>query len=324
MTRSVDAQAYTLGEHIVFGSGRFAPDTSAGQRLLAHELVHVAQCDAVTPSPGESVAIGDLNDPTEHIAEALSKQSVFGGTQGLIAGRSATIAASQSRPTIRRVPVGNNSFGTWDVEQVPMQPAAAGGEYHNRIKVQFDPDPKTVDSPEIAFVQATNIQNSASGAWALPATSPQSTHVSARGWSVDSVTKRGWVGYDDAGNPYSALRPAGLPATPIVTPGSSPTPHKSAVTHDWPGWNQPNLTWLFSTAAIAKRGADAGQVYGTVTWGFSVDGANHIDTMPVQLSNQPGPAWKSAVGAWNKQATGPAAGRAAPDQQALPEFKFAP
>src|SRR5207248_8247084 len=37
------AQAYTAGRHIVFGAGQYAPDTTAGRRLLAHELVHVVQ-----------------------------------------------------------------------------------------------------------------------------------------------------------------------------------------------------------------------------------------------------------------------------------------
>jgi hypothetical protein len=39
----VCAQAYTVGERIVFGAGRFAPETRAGRHLLAHELTHVVQ-----------------------------------------------------------------------------------------------------------------------------------------------------------------------------------------------------------------------------------------------------------------------------------------
>jgi Domain of unknown function (DUF4157) len=37
------AAAYTVGEEIVFGYGRFAPATDRGRRLLAHELAHVVQ-----------------------------------------------------------------------------------------------------------------------------------------------------------------------------------------------------------------------------------------------------------------------------------------
>ena len=46
--RDVDAQAYTVDRHVVFGAGRFAPGTQAGQRLLAHELAHVVQQGAGT------------------------------------------------------------------------------------------------------------------------------------------------------------------------------------------------------------------------------------------------------------------------------------
>lgn len=37
------ARAYTDGEHIVFRNGEFAPETTAGTELLAHELAHVVQ-----------------------------------------------------------------------------------------------------------------------------------------------------------------------------------------------------------------------------------------------------------------------------------------
>jgi hypothetical protein len=41
--RVIGALAYTSGNDIVFGAGRFAPWTDAGTRLLAHELAHTAQ-----------------------------------------------------------------------------------------------------------------------------------------------------------------------------------------------------------------------------------------------------------------------------------------
>lgn len=41
--RAVNAAAYTVGRDIVFGEGQYQPNTRQGQRLLAHELTHVAQ-----------------------------------------------------------------------------------------------------------------------------------------------------------------------------------------------------------------------------------------------------------------------------------------
>ena len=42
-TRDVNARAYTVGSHIVFGAGEFVAGSAMGQRLLAHELVHTVQ-----------------------------------------------------------------------------------------------------------------------------------------------------------------------------------------------------------------------------------------------------------------------------------------
>jgi Domain of unknown function (DUF4157)/Lysine-specific metallo-endopeptidase len=47
--RSISAAAYTVGKDVVFGAARFAPHTTAGRKLLAHELTHVVQQSRVTP-----------------------------------------------------------------------------------------------------------------------------------------------------------------------------------------------------------------------------------------------------------------------------------
>ena len=41
--RAVNALAYTVGRDVVFGAGQYAPGTTAGRRLMAHELSHVVQ-----------------------------------------------------------------------------------------------------------------------------------------------------------------------------------------------------------------------------------------------------------------------------------------
>jgi hypothetical protein len=58
--RAVAAEAYTVGGDIVFRSGSFAPNTGAGQRLLAHELAHVAQ-------PRHSAVLQRQPAPTSNI-----------------------------------------------------------------------------------------------------------------------------------------------------------------------------------------------------------------------------------------------------------------
>ena len=41
--QAVNAHAYTVGNHIVFNTGAYAPSTLNGRQLLAHELTHVIQ-----------------------------------------------------------------------------------------------------------------------------------------------------------------------------------------------------------------------------------------------------------------------------------------
>jgi hypothetical protein len=53
--RSVGAHAYTVGTNVVFGEGQYAPATTAGMKLLAHEMTHVVQQAASCSerSPGQ-------------------------------------------------------------------------------------------------------------------------------------------------------------------------------------------------------------------------------------------------------------------------------
>ncbi|MGC2696892.1 MAG: DUF4157 domain-containing protein [Candidatus Angelobacter sp.] len=73
--RSVHALAYTSGLDVVFGSGQFAPDTKAGQRLLAHELTHVVQQSQSRNRPVQrKLEVGPANDALEQEAERFAQQ----------------------------------------------------------------------------------------------------------------------------------------------------------------------------------------------------------------------------------------------------------
>ena len=55
--RALGAQAYTVGGNVVFDAGQYAPGTTQGQRLLAHELTHVAQ-------QGHAALLSSVGQPT--------------------------------------------------------------------------------------------------------------------------------------------------------------------------------------------------------------------------------------------------------------------
>jgi hypothetical protein len=75
--RDVDADAYTVGRHIAFGSDRYAPWTMDGHRLLAHELMHVVQQGPRDASPGE-LRVGQPYDRPEREAERATAAATPG------------------------------------------------------------------------------------------------------------------------------------------------------------------------------------------------------------------------------------------------------
>lgn len=56
----VNAAAYTVGNHIVFGGGHYQPQSSEGKRLLAHELAHTIQQGVSKPSVQRVIEMRDV------------------------------------------------------------------------------------------------------------------------------------------------------------------------------------------------------------------------------------------------------------------------
>ena len=66
---AVHAAAYTAGRHIVFAPGEYAPHTTRGQKLLAHELAHVVQQGGM-----DDVSALKFADPS-HAQELAAEQA---------------------------------------------------------------------------------------------------------------------------------------------------------------------------------------------------------------------------------------------------------
>jgi hypothetical protein len=70
--RALNARAFTVGSAMVFGSGQFAPTTSAGRQLIAHELSHtIQQASPKIPRTG-ALNIVASGHPTEREADAAA------------------------------------------------------------------------------------------------------------------------------------------------------------------------------------------------------------------------------------------------------------
>lgn len=71
--QTVNALAYTVGHDLVFGAGRYAPGTTDGRRLLAHELTHVVQQAGRT---GGALTIAPPEGAAEREAERVAQRVV--------------------------------------------------------------------------------------------------------------------------------------------------------------------------------------------------------------------------------------------------------
>ena len=86
--RSINAQAYTVGNDVVFQSGKYAPETPGGMHTLAHELTHVVQQKA-GPVSGTPVGGGiRLSDPADAFEQAADRNATAAMTGGPVTAAS--------------------------------------------------------------------------------------------------------------------------------------------------------------------------------------------------------------------------------------------
>jgi len=72
---AVDARAFSLGQHVVFGRGEYAPSAAGGRELLAHELAHTRQQRAAggaAAAAGGALRVGRADAADEAHAHAAA------------------------------------------------------------------------------------------------------------------------------------------------------------------------------------------------------------------------------------------------------------
>jgi hypothetical protein len=100
LARDLGADAFTVGRNIFFGSGRYAPESAGGQRLLAHELTHVVQQESATdPGVQTKLELGAVDTPSEREADRIAETIVRGGAPGAIGP-----VGRVSQPLVQRQP----------------------------------------------------------------------------------------------------------------------------------------------------------------------------------------------------------------------------
>jgi hypothetical protein len=96
--KDVRAHAYTVGDHIVFAPGKYAPRSREGLHLLAHELAHTRQQAGLRRSAADVQMGGPSDIHLEHEAEAAARVVMAGPSQ---AGVTSHLSRSRSPVVLR-------------------------------------------------------------------------------------------------------------------------------------------------------------------------------------------------------------------------------
>ena len=124
--RAIDARAYTVNNHVVFGEHQYRPTNADGQRLLAHELTHTLQQGAKSPLPSDVVqrepagrgvpgvtfekwspdvertyrqaGLTEAADAVKHCRESISCVKVLTESEAYTAYRTGRLSAGMSDP----------------------------------------------------------------------------------------------------------------------------------------------------------------------------------------------------------------------------------
>ncbi len=159
---AVNAQAYTVGQEVVFGENEYAPDTREGKELLAHELTHVVQQEAGVSGPviqrQVKLTLPDLGAPAKK-----RPLSLFPPGEELQLHLDPMIVQSllNMQGVLRVYPVGPPRW----LPALPTQTTTEPGETHRILEYEFkiDVEPNFLarlgTPPETAAQQAQREAN---------------------------------------------------------------------------------------------------------------------------------------------------------------------
>lgn len=116
--RDVNAQAYTVGRDVVFGSGQYAPGTAAGRHLIAHELTHVVQ------------QRGASGEPTSGSAQTLHRYRSKGKDTIAFEGADETLKDAKTQPWVEHIDI---QFDKAVVDDGHKAAALAAGQLEPRM-----------------------------------------------------------------------------------------------------------------------------------------------------------------------------------------------
>jgi outer membrane protein OmpA-like peptidoglycan-associated protein len=237
LARGAGANAVTVGRDVFFGAGRYAPETAGGERLLAHELAHVAQ------QGGEPRAV--QCDLAQSMPVTLGTFEIDMRTQTAAPGTNAGL------------------MGTITFEPDPDGPYSAEIGLIQAVNVT-DVTGRTSGTPGTPLDWSRDVPGGANPEAARMELMTTGLGAAPPGWFIDALTARHPRG--------SATGPNYVEQVGVSPPLNqfgwlrSPTDHGPASLWDFPG-SPHDTNFDFETVA---KGTDNQTIYGSLFWGFQI------------------------------------------------------
>jgi hypothetical protein len=118
LSTAVSAQAFTTGSDVFFRSGKYDAASGEGQKLLAHELTHVAQQRGAQPT--SEMTVSDPGDASEVEATAVADQ--VASASPAAPSTTATVSRSGEEEEVQMSRIDRDG----PEEEEPAAPDAAG------------------------------------------------------------------------------------------------------------------------------------------------------------------------------------------------------
>ncbi len=310
---AMGAAAYTQGADIHFAPGTYDPSSARGQELIGHELAHVIQqSEGRVHATRQAKGMGVNDDEgLEREADDWGARAARGEPVGR--GGAASGAASGAPGPVQRKRISSH----WgDFEDANYRKSADG--HRVDIELTFQPG-EHVDATKIGLAQSLkNVKRGVPDAIDPTEKLRMVRSGPNAGNKIDRLMDRTNPIYGSKDTDTSKLEATKETNAP---PGTVPDrtnatyklghhytdagslKHADAWMHDKPASDRsPNSGMEFETAALAIDGAQRGTYYGSVRWGFRVNGAGELTTLDLALVSPGTPSQRflAAASGWNQ------------------------
>lgn len=276
------ARAFTLGQDIHFGPGEYRPGTTDGDHLIAHELTHTIQQAGTGATRQTKLQVGREGDAAEREADAVADAVVAGRPAPEVSATPTRVSLKRKRPAatrpadskavdtaVERNGTLSNAYGTYTYT-IKKNAGSNGCSFHV-VFAAFSPE---VDSTKLTFIQTVKGHQAGGAVFYINNDAAYYADFDAAGdgtYADHLKTETDpFYNYEDKTSSDESTGSTG-PTQTDMSDGPRIGSIGGERGHD------------FETAPFALSGKDKGEFFGTLTWGWKIDGTGNFSLNPVAV-----------------------------------------